>query len=69
MCSIAFEIWWRFEYGWLKAQNELKLVESIFTTHLNTCGSNMFLAFKIMNFEYVYLRKAIHFYGIENKDA
>jgi hypothetical protein len=29
----------------------------------------MFLDFKIMNFEYVYLRKAIHFYGIENKDA
>jgi hypothetical protein len=44
-------------------------VKSIFTTHLNTYGSNMLLAFKIMNFEDVYLRKIIHFYGIGNKDA
>jgi hypothetical protein len=44
-------------------------VKSIFTTHLNTFGSNMFLAFKIMNFEDVYLKKVIHFYGIESNGA
>jgi hypothetical protein len=41
----------------------------MFTTHLDTFGSNMFLALKIMNFENAVLTKVIHFYVIKNMNA
>ncbi len=41
----------------------------VFTTHLSTFGSNVFLGPKIMNYEYVDLRKVIQFYVVKMMDA
>jgi len=43
----------------------IEIYEIYFTTHLNTFGSNILLTLKTMNFEYVALRKVIHFYVIK----
>lgn len=50
-------------------KKELKLVKFIFTTHLNIFGSNMFLAVKIMNFEYAVLIKVIHLCVVKNMNS
>ncbi len=53
MCTILFQI--------LKELKELKSVKYVFIAHLNTFGSNMFLAIKIMYFEDVVYTKFIYF--------
>jgi hypothetical protein len=53
----------------IKKEKELKLVKFIFTTHLNTFGSNTFLALKIMNYEYVVLTKVIHLCVVKNMNS
>jgi len=53
----------------IKKEKELKLVKFTFTTHLSTFGSSMFLALKIMNFEYEVLTKVIHLCVVKNMNS
>ncbi len=41
----------------------------MFITHFGAFGLNMFLTFKIVNFENVSPTKVIHFYMIKDMDA
>jgi hypothetical protein len=53
----------------IKREKKLQISEIVFTTHLKTIGSNLFLALKIMKFEDVCLAKLIHFCVVKNMDA
>jgi hypothetical protein len=41
----------------------------VFTTHLNTFGSKVFLTLKIMDFQNVALTKVVHIYVIKGMNA
>jgi hypothetical protein len=41
----------------------------VFITNLNTFGSKVFLTWKIMDFENVFLTKVVHVYVIEGINA
>jgi hypothetical protein len=45
----------------IKRQKEFKLTKFMFITHFGAFGLNMFLAYKIVNFENVFSTKIIHF--------
>jgi len=47
----------------------LELMKIVFTTNLNTFGSKVFLTFKIMDFENVFLIKVIHVYVIKGLNS
>jgi hypothetical protein len=53
----------------IKRDKRPKLMKIIFTTHLSTFGSKVFLTLKIMDFKSVALIKVVHIYVIEGMNA
>ncbi len=53
----------------IRREKKLELMKIIFTTHLSTFGSKMFLTLKIMDFKNVVLTKVVHIYVIEGMNA